>query len=260
MCKKKGLAEDKDILTGLLASMLSVGLIVVATVVFLLIKQEQLLIRLAVVLLLLLAMIIVVATAIALVSVQMLFHGKGRKGYGAVTGRLVTKLLNNILVPAMAFGKLIGLSRRRIQRAYTHINNRAVYSDKQNFSPGDVLLLLPHCLQNSNCKYRITGSVYNCAGCGRCKIADLVKLGRKTGVKIKVVPGGTLARKVIEEARPKAVVAVACENDLSSGIRDAYPLPVIGVLNKRPHGPCQDTDVDVPEVEKAINFFIDGRE
>ena len=49
---------------------------------------------------------------------------------------------------------------------------------------------------------------------------------------------------MIIEKRPKLVVAVACEGDLTSGIKDCYPLPVIGVLNDRPFGPCFNTHVD----------------
>jgi len=56
--------------------------------------------------------------------------------------------------------------------------------------------------------------------------------------------------------KPKAIVAVACELDLTSGIRDTYPIPVIGVLNRRPNGPCYNTSVDIAEVKKALLHFI----
>ena len=64
--------------------------------------------------------------------------------------------------------------------------------------------------------------------------------------------GGTLARKVIVEKRPKLVIAVACERDLTSGIKDCYPLPVIGILNDRPHGPCFNTLVEMAKIEQAL--------
>ena len=46
-----------------------------------------------------------------------------------------------------------------------------------------------------------------------------------------------MARQMVKEIRPKAIIAVACERDLTSGIQDVFPLPVIGVLNERPFGP-----------------------
>jgi len=36
---------------------------------------------------------------------------------------------------------------------------------------------------------------------------------------------------------------------------DVKGLPVYGILNKRPNGPCKDTFVDVIELEKAIEHF-----
>jgi len=49
---------------------------------------------------------------------------------------------------------------------------------------------------------------------------------------------------------------VACERDLTSGIQDSTPLPVLGVTNERPFGPCNNTFIDMELVEKAIKFFI----
>ncbi|MDK2835430.1 MAG: uncharacterized protein PWP21_207, partial [Thermosediminibacterales bacterium] len=66
-----------------------------------------------------------------------------------------------------------------------------------------------------------------------------------------------LARKYVNEFKPDAIVAIACERDLSSGIQDTYPIPVLGVLNKRPEGPCMNTRVDLEKVEAAINYFLE---
>ena len=71
-----------------------------------------------------------------------------------------------------------------------------------------------------------------------------------------VATGGTLARQVVKTIRPKAIIAVACERDLTSGIQDVFPLPVIGVLNERPYGPCFNTRVDINKVEETIKYFL----
>ena len=75
------------------------------------------------------------------------------------------------------------------------------------------------------------------------------------GVDLSVATGGTLARRIIKEKRPKAIIAVACERDLTSGIVDSYPLPVIGILNQRPFGPCINTRVDMKDVQEALEYF-----
>jgi len=75
-----------------------------------------------------------------------------------------------------------------------------------------------------------------------------------------VATGGTLARQMVKQIRPKAIVAVACERDLTSGIQDVFPLPVVGVLNERPFGPCFNTRVDIKRVEAAVLDFLEVEE
>jgi hypothetical protein len=102
----------------------------------------------------------------------------------------------------------------------------------------------------------VTGGIEKCVRCGRCDIKGLAELAEKFAIDISVATGGTLARKVIVEKRPKLVIAVACERDLTSGIKDCYPLPVIGILNDRPNGPCFNTAVDVAKIEQALTSVL----
>lgn len=134
------------------------------------------------------------------------------------------------------------------------INNSLVMQD--NFHVNKILLLLPHCIQNSKCDVRLTFDVFKCKRCGMCKIKDLIEISEKNGISISIATGGTIARKVVREIKPDAIVAVACERDLSSGIVDTYPIPVIGILNERPYGPCIDTTVSLEKVEQAILWFM----
>lgn len=122
-----------------------------------------------------------------------------------------------------------------------------------------ILLLLPHCLQKHDCERRITFNPYNCVRCGRCPVGALLDLADRTGVKIAIATGGTLARRHIKDKRPLAVVAVACPRDLGQGMLDAHPIPVAGVENSRPVGDCLDTQVDIPTVENAINRLLSSK-
>ena len=162
-----------------------------------------------------------------------------------------------ILFPlAFAIGRVLGIQPDQIRGSFIEMNNSLVRASAQ-LVPGDrLLLLLPHCLQSFDCPHRVTSEVRNCRRCGGCEIADLISLCDRYGVNMSIATGGTLARRVIVETRPKAIVGVACERDLTSGIQDSYPIPVIGVLNERPFGPCRDTRVDLAEVEQAVSFFL----
>ncbi len=165
-----------------------------------------------------------------------------------------------ILFPIMiVVGKLLGISKEKIQQSFVEVNNLLVMAKCSDNKPQRILLLMPHCLQFNDCAIKITTDASKCQACGKCKIKDLVLLAKKHHVHLSVATGGTLARRRVAEAKPQAIIAVACERDLTSGIQDAYPLPVIGILNDRPFGPCFNTSVDISKVAEALEFLANDR-
>lgn len=171
----------------------------------------------------------------------------------------LTQWANELLFPlALLIGRFFGIEKEKILKSYISVNNYLVGNKKLALKGQDILILLPHCLQNAECKFKITIDIDNCKDCGKCKISALRELADRYRVKLRVATGGTLARKWIKENQPKAVIAIACERDLSSGIHETGELPVLGVLNCRPHGPCINTDVDVAEIEKALQTISKG--
>lgn len=165
------------------------------------------------------------------------------------------KIVNIVYGISIVLSKFLDIPKDDIRKIYVKLNNTYIYSQKYNIKSEDILVLIPHCIQKHTCKLKVTNEVKNCKACGLCNVGDLVRLNEKTGVNVFIATGGTLARKKIIETKPKAVVAVACERDLTSGIQDIKHIPVVGVFNKRPNGPCFDTNIDIKEVEDAINFL-----
>ena len=171
--------------------------------------------------------------------------------------RFMRLVVIKFLLPMIELvGRCLGLDKDNIRQSFIAMNNSLVISQRQRVRPDRILVLLPHCIQLFDCEIKVTGDIHKCVQCGRCDIKGLVEIGRKYGIDISVATGGTLARKVIVEKRPKLVLAVACERDLTSGIKDCYPLPVIGILNDRPFGPCFNTTVDVPKIDEALSRII----
>lgn len=162
-------------------------------------------------------------------------------------------LLVKFFLPLMvASGKLLGIDRIKIERAFLDINNQMVKLMGRRCRPGKLLILMPHCIQYDNCRIKVTRDVRNCAGCGKCEIGNLLDLSSEFGVSLFISTGGSVARRKLYEERPDAVVAVACERDLTSGVQDAYPLPVVAIVNKRPNGYCMETGVAIEDVKAAI--------
>ncbi|MEJ2723891.1 MAG: DUF116 domain-containing protein [Deltaproteobacteria bacterium] len=179
------------------------------------------------------------------------------RGKNLFFNRRIRGVVIRFLFPLLVMvGRLIGVSKDQVRRAFVAVNNQLVVAEARRVPPRKLLILLPHCLQNHECTVRITGNVENCKACGKCKIKNLVELSHRYHVSMAVATGGTLARKLVVEKRPEMIIGVACERDLTSGIQDTYPIPVFGILNKRPNGPCYDTDVDLELVEQGMEAFL----
>ncbi len=161
-----------------------------------------------------------------------------------------------VLFPiAMWLSRIIGINRDSLRTSFVKVNNAMTIAQRKRIKGDRILVLLPHCLQIDVCNRKITGDIENCVQCGRCPVGSLVSIGREYGLTIEVVNGGTLARRRVATFNPSGIIAVACERDLTYGILDVYPIPVYGVLNDRPNGPCFNTEVDMRFVEEAVRFF-----
>jgi len=174
-----------------------------------------------------------------------------------MTGKLMRGISLKILYPLfMLLGSFSPDRKERLQGLIIGMNNRFLKMEKHKAKR--ILLLLPHCLQVNECDIRLTYNIYNCKGCGKCEIKDLIRIADDNNLNLFVATGGNLARKIVKDVHPEAIVAVACERDLSSGIADSYPLPVFGIPNDRPYGPCFNTKVSLEKVKEAIEFFCKG--
>ena len=181
-----------------------------------------------------------------------------RRSASPVVQKIGRNIVDFFYPMTMWVGRLFGVSKEEIEDSYIKINNQMTVSQDIKYRPEEILILAPHCLQNTNCPHKITIDVQNCHRCGKCSVAGLLDIAEETGVNLVVASGGTFARKLAKEYQPKAIVAIACERDLTSGIKDmnAQHIPVVGVLNERPNGPCYNTTVQICKVRQALEEFI----
>lgn len=161
---------------------------------------------------------------------------------------------------ALLLGEIMHIPKNVIKSSFIEVNNNLTQSRNYRISPDEILLLAPHCLQWWNCPHKVTSKASNCRHCGRCDIDKLLKISKRRGTPLVIATGGTLARQRVKEIKPKAIIAIACERDLTEGILDINSLPVMGVINIRPEGPCKNTGVDVDQVNAAIDFFAGRKE
>lgn len=122
------------------------------------------------------------------------------------------------------------------------------------------VLLLPHCLRPAAvCPGRPGrdgfGCPLDCAVKG-CPIRTLREEAVRLGYKgVCIAPGGALAVRFVQETRPKAVVAVACERELAEGREAVARLgenpPLVVVVPLARDG-CVDTAVELEAVLSVL--------
>ena len=202
---------------------------------------------------------IIFALSMTFFSVIFAYTALTGNSFGQVKGfRRVAQRLT--LPVVLRTGKMLGVEKDRIVRAFVNINNEIVRNLVRGRKPESILVLLPHCLQLEDCGLKLTSDIGKCVGCGKCDIKDLVEIAEKYNLAINVATGGTVARRIVKDTKPDVILAVACERDLLSGIQDTYPLPVIGFCNRRPNGECRSTRVNVSLIEEEIKNIYKKQE
>lgn len=153
--------------------------------------------------------------------------------------RMIERFLLSILPKAVWLGGKIGLSKDRVGNSFIKVHNfiTKIHADKVN--PERLLILLPRCLKKE----------------ARDRLLNMTN---GDAVKILTVSGGEEARQAIKQCSPTLILALACERDLMSGIKDvAEMIPVLALANKRPEGPCKNTEFSTDELGEIMKFISD---
>jgi hypothetical protein len=150
----------------------------------------------------------------------------------------IEKFLLSLLPKTIWLGTKFGISKDRIGNSFIKMHNFITKTFIDKLSTFRLLILLPRCLRKE----------------ARTRLFD-----RLSGDNFKVytAAGGEEAREAIKQYRPTIILAIACERDLISGIKDvAEKILVFAIPNKRPEGPCKNTDFLLPELEEALRVLM----
>ena len=166
-------------------------------------------------------------------------------GVAYVTGRAVLPerlaergLLLRTVHLAWRVGELFGVQRDWTDHAAVEVYDRLALARTRTVSADELLILIPRCLSRS-------------------ALDGVLEIARRYDVAAFVATRGQLARRVIRERRPKAVVAVACERDMISGLHDvAGRVPVLGLTMQLPNGPCKDASIDIAKMEEFVKKYL----
>ena len=147
-------------------------------------------------------------------------------------------LLLRTLNLAWRTGELFGVRRDLTGHASVAVYDRLALARQRQVTPDELLILIPRCLSRES-------------------LDGVLDIAKRHGVSAFVATRGQLARRVIKERRPKAVVAVACERDMVSGLHDvAGGVPVLGLTITLPNGPCKDTSIDLALMDEFVRKYL----
>jgi uncharacterized protein len=132
-------------------------------------------------------------------------------------------------------------ARDWVEHAAVEIYNGLAARRGRKVGKGELLVLIPRCLAKD-------------------ALDGILEVAGRYEVPVFVATRGQLARRAIRERRPRAVVAVACERDMVSGLHDvAAKVPVLGLTMRLPSGPCKDAAVDIGQFETWVKSFVEPR-
>jgi hypothetical protein len=141
-------------------------------------------------------------------------------------------------------------------RSFVKFNNWLTRLRRTQVRAENLLLLVPRCLQKNGCTQTLGETIDGCKACGQCNVTDLLAIRNEFGIRCSMAAGGREALAFVRDPQVKAVVAVACEKELTQGILAVFPKPVLGVLNIQTNGPCRNTRLDPDRVRAAIRSVL----
>ena len=112
-------------------------------------------------------------------------------------------------------------------------------------------VILPQCLRDADCPARVSSEEgIKCEECGKCVICKIRAIDRR--IPVFISPGGTFSKRLLVSQRPRAILGVACPNDLVQGLRAAARMrvPAQGVALTRTG--CVSTEVDFEIVRERL--------
>lgn len=160
-------------------------------------------------------------------------------------------IIDTLYSPFKSIAKLLKLDEHLIDNMSIEIRNDINKKKFQQIPAKETLIFLPHCLRHRDCPATLQKDGVNCTCCGLCSIGVIKKKAEPKGYKLYIVPGSSFVKKIVRENKFKAVVGVACHEDLNQIMMLLSDFCPQGTLLKKTG--CYETKVDVSEVLKIIN-------
>ena len=144
------------------------------------------------------------------------------------------------------FSENVGVDAKIVDQIGVEVRNKVNEKFYKKIDPQDKIVVLPHCLRSTDCEAKLEASGLVCKDCNRCVIGVIKTKAEEKGFKVFIIPGSTFLKKILEKNNFKAVLGVACYQDLNLAMMKLSKFSCQGVPLIKDG--CINTKVDVKSV------------
>ena len=196
-------------------------------------------------------LVLVVVIIVILFIIVLIFGKFIVKIEGNVFPKFILFVVDLLYSPFKTIARLLKMDEHYIDNLAIRVRDD-INKEKFKKVPAEkTLIFLPHCLRHKNCPATLQKEGLNCTKCGLCSIGVIKKKADPLGYKTYIVPGSSFVKKIVRENKFKAVIGVACHEDLNQVMMLLSDFCPQGVLLKKTG--CFETTVDVKEVFEKID-------
>ncbi|MDO5824638.1 DUF116 domain-containing protein [Methanobrevibacter sp.] len=165
--------------------------------------------------------------------------------------RFLLFAVDSMYFPFKSLAKLLKIDEYLIDDIAIKVRDELNKEKFKSVPAEKTLIFLPHCLRHRDCPATLQKEGLNCTECGLCSIGVIKKKAEPLGYKLYIVPGSSFVKKIVMESKFKAVIGVACHEDLNQMMMLLSDFCPQGVLLERTG--CFETKVNVKKVFEKID-------
>ncbi len=152
------------------------------------------------------------------------------------------------------FAGNVGLDEKIVDQIGVEVRNKVNEKSFKQIDNKDKILVLPHCLRNPKCEAKLDVTGLHCTDCNRCVIGVLKNKAEDKGYNVFIIPGSTFLKKIAQENQFKAVLGIACYQDLNLAMMKLSKFNPQGVPLLKDG--CVCTKVDTKAVLEKIGIEV----
>ena len=197
-------------------------------------------------------LVVIIAIIIVILFIIVFIFGKYLvKIEGNYFPKFILLVVDSLYSPFKTISKLLKMDEHFIDNIAIRVRDDINKEKFKKIPAEKTLIFLPHCLRHRNCPATLQKEGLNCTECGLCSIGVIKKKAEPLGYKLYIVPGSSFVKKIVMENKFKAVIGVACHEDLNQMMMMLSDFCPQGVLLRKTG--CYETKVNVSEVLEIIN-------